>query len=48
MRGGTSSAVSVIISAHKKRNILFVVLNIKPQLFPAIGTVKLDHNNCKS
>ena len=40
MRRGTSPAISVIIAAHKERNILFVVLNIKPQLFPAIGAVE--------
>ena len=40
MRGGTSSAVSVIISAHKERNILFVVFNVKPQLSSAVSTIK--------
>ena len=40
MRGGTGASVSVVIAAHKERNILFVMLDVEPQLASAIGAVK--------
>ena len=40
MGWAASSPVAVIIAAHKERYIFLVVLNVKPQFPPAIGTVK--------